>query len=59
MDPNGLAARIYDTRWSNEGLFALVVRLRRLKDLDNSGRVAAPESACFEAETERHLDQLG
>ena len=41
-DTDGLAALAADPRWSNEGLFAFLEGLRRLAELDTSGRVAAP-----------------
>ena len=43
MDTNGLAALIHDPRWSNEGLFALIEGLRRLKAIDTVGRVVVPD----------------
>jgi transcriptional regulator with XRE-family HTH domain len=42
LDTDGLAALATDNRWSNEGLFAFLEGLRRLTELDDSGRVAAP-----------------
>jgi hypothetical protein len=41
-DTDSLAALAHDPRWSNEGLFAFLEGLRRLAELDTSGRVAAP-----------------
>ena len=41
-DTDALAALAGDPRWSNEGLFAFLEGLRRLAQLDTSGRVAAP-----------------
>lgn len=41
-DTDGLALLATDPRWSNEGLFAFLEGLRRLADLDTSGRVATP-----------------
>ena len=42
LDTDGLAALAQDRRWSNEGLFAFLEGMRRLIELDHSGRVAAP-----------------
>jgi hypothetical protein len=36
MDPKGLSKLIVDPAWSDEGLFALVLGLRRLAELDPS-----------------------
>lgn len=42
LDTGSLAALALDPRWSNEGLFAYIEGLRRLTELDDSGRVAVP-----------------
>lgn len=47
-DADGIAALIQDPRWSNEGLFAFIEGLRRLADLDRSGRVALPSIEVLE-----------
>ena len=41
-DTAGLRDLMRDSRWSNEGLFALSQGLRRLAELDRTQRVAAP-----------------
>ena len=42
LDPNLLAELISDEAWSNEGLFALLQGLRRLRQLDGD-RINVPE----------------
>jgi hypothetical protein len=41
LDSDGITHLIGDTRWSNEGLLALIEGLRRLGELDSS-RVRLP-----------------
>ena len=41
-DGAGIQALILDPRWSNEGLFAFLEGLRRLRELGNLSRLALP-----------------